>query len=327
MQAFLRVTESYHARRATGAPGRSDIGVPGSSGRPTVPRVIDRLAWVTTRAVRGHDDDEPLALAAFTAAGVHVDVVDWDDPAVRWGSYDRVFLRSTWDYSARLAEFRHWLDVIDAAAQVVNPVPLVRWNLDKHYLAELAGAGVPTIPTVFVEPGDVPALPDAGFVVKPAVGAGSRDVAAYRPDQHADARGHVGRLHARGATAMVQPLLESVPVHGEWPLIFFGGHYSHAANKRITLPPVGGAQLSATKVNSAHTADAAQLAAARAAIEAVSARVGPPTYARVDLVRDDLSGDDRGRYLVLELELVEPSLFLPQGGPDAVERLVGALAS
>ena len=292
-----------------------------------MPGVIDRLAWVTARTARGRDRDEPLALAAFAAAGVHVDVVDWDDPEVRWASYDRVALRSTWDYSGRLAEFRHWLGAVGVASELVNPVPLVRWNLDKHYLAELDGAGVPTIPTVFAEPGWLssgggPALPGTGFVVKPAVGAGSRDVAAYRPDQHAAAREHVDRLHARGATAMLQPMLESVPVHGEWPLVFLGGRYSHAANKRMTLPPVGGSQSSATQVDSVHTADAEQLTVAGAAIEAVSARVGTPAYARVDLVRDD-----RGRYLVLELELVEPSLFLSQGGPDAVERLVSALAS
>jgi glutathione synthase/RimK-type ligase-like ATP-grasp enzyme len=205
---------------------------------------------------------------------------------------------------------------------------VVRWNLDKHYLAELAAAGVPTIPTAFVEPGDPAELPAGEFVVKPAVGAGSRDVAAYGPDQHDLARTHVARLHARDESVLVQPRIATVAEHGEWGLLFFAGRYSHAANKRIELAPAGSIDaLYAAETLTAHDADRDQVDAARAAVEVVSARFGVPAYARVDLVRADDSGRDAGAYLVLEVELIEPSLFLPQAGPEAARSLAVALTS
>ena len=285
--------------------------------------MIGRLAWVTTRGARGRDDDEPLALAALAAAGVRTDVLDWDDPGVDWAGYDRAVLRSAWDYPERLPEFLEWLAVVDAATELRNPAPTVRWNLDKHYLAELADAGVPVIPTAYAEPGDRAELPAGEFVVKPAVGAGSRDAASYGPEQHEAARAHVARLHARGATAMLQPLLASVAREGEWPLVFLGGEYSHAASKRVDLPRAGAVEgLFAAERTAPHAADAAQRAVAHAAVEVLAVRFGVPAYGRVDLVRDD----DDGRPCVLEVELVEPSLFLPHGGPAAVDRLVAAVA-
>ncbi|MGL4178803.1 MAG: hypothetical protein ACRCSN_22330, partial [Dermatophilaceae bacterium] len=134
---------------------------------------------------------------------------------------------------------------------------------------------------------------------------------------------HVRRLHAAGRTALVQPLLGSVAEHGEWPLVFLAGRYSHAAGKRVALPRAGEvADLFAAETVTHSTADAAQVALARTAVDLVVSRFGIPTYARVDLVRDD-----DGRPCVLELELVEPSLFLAQGGPAAVRSLVDALST
>jgi hypothetical protein len=284
--------------------------------------VIGRLAWVTARGARGRDDDEPLALAALAAAGVRADVVDWDDPEVPWAGYDRAVLRSTWDYPERLAEFLAWLDRTAAVTDLRNPADVVRWNVDKHYLAELAAAGLPVVPTAFADPGAAPAFPDGEFVVKPAVGAGSRDAASYGPDQHEAALAHVARLHGRGASVVLQPLLASVARDGEWPLVFLGGAFSHAASKRVTLPRAGLVEdLFAAETTAPHEPDAEQLAVAGAAVALVAERFGPPAYARVDLVRDD-----DGRPRVLELELVEPSLFLPEGGPGAVRRLVDAIA-
>lgn len=284
--------------------------------------MIGRLAWVTTQEARGRDEDEPLGLAALDRAGVSVDVVDWDDHAVDWSLFDRVVLRSAWDYPRRLDEFSTWLESVDAVTDLVNPPALVRWSLDKQYLAELAEAGVPITPTVFVPPGSPACFPPGGVVVKPAVGAGSVDAASYGADQHEEATSHVTRLHAAGQVVLVQPFLRSIPEEGEWPMVFLDGRFSHAANKRVALPQAGTVDdMFAPERNVAHVATAAQTEVARAAVDLVSDRLGTPTYARVDLVRDDSGG-----FCVLEVELVEPSLFLAYAEPAAADRFAAALA-
>ena len=284
--------------------------------------MIGRLAWVTTQEARGRDEDEPLGVAALERAGVSVDVVDWDDRAVDWSRFDRVVLRSAWDYPQRLDEFSTWLDAVDGETDLVNPPALVRWSLDKQYLGELAGAGVPITPTDFVPPGSPATLPPGGVVVKPSVGAGSVDAASYGADQQDEARAHVARLHAAGQVALVQPFLRSIPEEGEWPMVFLDGRFSHAANKRVALPQAGTVDdLFAPETNTAHVATAVQIEVAQAAVDLVSDRLGTPTYARVDLVRDDTGG-----FCVLELELVEPSLFLAYAEPSAAERFATVLA-
>ena len=283
--------------------------------------MITRLAWVSAREARGRDEDETLAVPALRQAGIAVDVVVWDDPAVQWAGYDRAVLRSTWDYPQRFDQFLTWLETVDQVTDLQNPLPMVRWSLDKHYLADLERAGVPITSTVFVEPGHSLQFPAGDFVVKPAIGAGSRDAASYSPAQHDEARVHVQRLQDAGATVLIQPLLTSVAIDGEWPLVFFAGRYSHAASKRVVLPRAGTVDdLFAEESNAPHVADTDQIAVAQKALDVVTEQFGVPLYARVDLVRDD-----QGRPCVLELELVEPSLFLPQASPAALEHLVAAV--
>ncbi|MFM8896907.1 MAG: RimK family alpha-L-glutamate ligase [Actinomycetales bacterium] len=280
--------------------------------------MIGSLAWVTTAAARGHDEDEPIALRALARAGVKVSVVDWDDPNVDWSGFDRAILRSAWDYPDRLEEFLAWLDVVAASTDLVNPPQIVRWSLDKRYLAELAGAGLPITPTDFLIPGDSCRLPSGRFVVKPAVGAGSRDAASYGPDQHPAATRHVEGLHALGRTVLVQPFLPSIPELGEWPMVFIDGEFTHAAHKRVSLPEAGLiGELFAAEENSSHQATDGQRTVAQWVVDHLSARVGVPAYARVDLV----VGLD-GQPCVLEVELAEPSLFLPFASEQAIDRLV-----
>jgi glutathione synthase/RimK-type ligase-like ATP-grasp enzyme len=283
--------------------------------------VITSLAWVTARGARGLDEDEPVALAVLDRVGVRTEVVDWDDPEVDWARFDRVVLRSAWDYPERLPEFLAWLDRVGAASDLVNPPATVRWSLDKTYLAELAAAGLPVTPTAFVAPGETPAFPSGRFVVKPAVGAGSRDASSYDEWLHDLAAEHVGRLHDADQVVLVQPYLESVAREGEWPMVFVDGRFSHAASKRVSLPQAGSVDVMfAAETNAAHEATHEQVAVAQAVMDHVSARLGTPTSGRVDLVR----GDD-GRYCVLELELSEPSLFLRYADAAVVERFVAAL--
>lgn len=283
--------------------------------------MVQRLAWVTSAPARGTDPDEPLALAEIRRHGVTVEVVDWEDPAVRWDSYDRAVLRSPWNYQARPSEFLDWLTRVERLVEVRNPAAAVRWSLDKRYLGELDAAGVPVIDTLFVGPGEPSAVVGDTWVVKPSIGAGSSDVAVFHAGQEAASRQHIEYLHRRGLTALVQPLIRSVTDEGEWPMVFFDGAFSHSANKFVRLQGAGDEErLFAREDNVPHRANAQQIAVATQAMQAVQQRFGPLTYARVDLVRDDHDG-----YLVLEVEIFEPSLFLPEGGPGAVERCAAAL--
>ncbi len=273
------------------------------------------------------EEDDRLLLPSLAARGVDAIPAVWTDASVDWSSFDAVVLRSTWDYFDRRPQFLDWLEAVEAHARVVNPRPLVAWNTDKTYLRELAAAGVPVVPTQFVDPGtDVaawrPPAGESGFVVKPAVSAGSRDTMRYRAGSDEAARAHVGRLLAAGRTVMVQPYLDAVDDLGETALLYFDGVFSHAIRKGPLLKPeVDGARVADLYLAediSPRAPSAEELATAERALAAVPGAQAP-TYARVDLV----PGPD-GSSVLLELELTEPSVFL--GYADgAADRLAAAL--
>ncbi|WP_327314802.1 ATP-grasp domain-containing protein [Streptomyces sp. NBC_01235] len=288
-----------------------------------------RVALVTydPRPEPSRDDDLPVLLAALEAAGAEADAVFWDDGDVDWASYDLVVIRSTWDYSWRAGEFTAWAAKVAAVTRLANPAGVVRWNADKRYLGELAAAGVPTVPTRYLAPDDPADLPaDHEYVVKPTSGAGARYAARYTPDRHETAVRHLARMHAEGLTAMVQPYVRGIDAGGERALQFFGGRLLHASRKRAVLAP--GTAFDAHKV--AHpglehwTPTPAEIAVAERALAAVP-EAPELLYARVDLV----DGDD-GEPCVMELELVEPNLFLflhPQSVPAVVAAILAAAAA
>ncbi|MFO1407391.1 MAG: hypothetical protein U1F08_07660 [Steroidobacteraceae bacterium] len=282
----------------------------------------------------------PALVMALRAQGAEVETPFWDDPDVDWGRYDVAALRSTWDYADRLDEFLEWTEQCARQTRLVNPPPVVRWNTDKHYLVHLAHAGVPVVPTRFVEPGTDPAVelarflgsgPSAvtvgecaafdQFVVKPSVGAGSRDAARYRRADGDRALAHVARLLADGRSVMLQPYLDRVDERGETAVIYIGGEYSHAIRKGALLKLDDGfvPGLFAPEQISPREPDAAERAVAEAAFRACAH--DEPLYARIDLVHDA-----RGRPVVLELELTEPSLFFLHA-PDAAGRYAETLLS
>jgi glutathione synthase/RimK-type ligase-like ATP-grasp enzyme len=289
-----------------------------------------RVALVTARAARGLDEDMPPLLAAFAAVGVDAEITDWDDEAVEWSRFDAVLLRSAWDYAERRDEFLSWAERVTACSALFNPLPVVRWNSDKHYLRELAQAELPVVPTSYAEATDDVSRVLAEFlaqhasrelVVKPAVGAGARGT--RRHDRHATAEilTHMHSILASGRAVMLQPYLEDVDVRGESALMFIDGRFSHAIRKGPLLPR--GAQatagLFAPEEIGARTADAAELAAA----QRVLARLPFEglLYARVDLVRDG-----EGQPRILELEITEPSLYLAHQ-PGSAKRFVTAVLS
>ncbi|WP_399884667.1 RimK family alpha-L-glutamate ligase [Streptomyces sp. BBFR51] len=270
------------------------------------------------------DRDLPVLVRALEEAGARASAEVWDDDGVDWGSFDLVLIRSTWDYSWRADEFTAWAERCGGVTRLANPPAVVRWNTDKRYLGDLAAAGVPTVPTRYVAPGEPAGLPDGHeYVVKPTSGAGARFAARYGPDEHATAVRQLERMHAEGFTAMVQPYVRGIDTAGERALQFFGGRLLHASRKGAVLTP--GTPYDARKV--AHpglerwTPTPAELAVAERAL-AVVPDASALLYARVDLV----DGED-GRPQVMELELVEPNLFLwlhPESVPRVVEAVLAA---
>ncbi|OIJ66249.1 ATP-grasp domain-containing protein [Streptomyces mangrovisoli] len=276
------------------------------------------------------DRDLPVLVEALRTAGADAVAVPWDDPATDWGAFDLVLIRSTWDYTERPAEFTAWARRVAAVTRLANPADVVRWNTDKRYLGDLAAAGVPTVPTRYLAPGDAADLPDGPeFVVKPATGAGARLAARYRPGLPGErdrAAAHVARMHDAGLVAMVQPYMAGIDAEGERAVQFLGGRLLHASRKRAVLEP--GIAYDADKV--AHpglevwTPTPRELAVAEAALAAVPGG-SELLYARVDLV----TGDD-GLPRVMELELVEPNLFLflhPESLPVVTSTVLAAAGS
>ncbi|MYR04516.1 MULTISPECIES: hypothetical protein [unclassified Streptomyces] len=287
-----------------------------------MPRIA--LATYDPGTAPSKDADLPVLVRALNDAGARADAPYWDDPGIDWSAYDLVVVRSTWDYSWRAAEFTAWLERVARVTRIANPAEVIRWNLDKRYLGELAAAGVPTVPTSYLAPGEdgAPVLPtDHDYVIKPTSGAGARFAARYTPAEHETAVRHLARMHAEGFTAMVQPYLRGIDLTGERALQFFGGRLLHASRKGAVLSP--GTPYDADKV--AHPdltpwqPTDAELAVAEKALAAVPGSAAPLLYARVDLV-DGPDGTPR----LMELELVEPNLFLFLH-PDSLPRTAAAI--
>ncbi|MFB7502682.1 ATP-grasp domain-containing protein [Streptomyces broussonetiae] len=288
---------------------------------------MPRIALVTydPGAEPHRDADLPVLVRALVAAGAEAEARYWDDPEAHWAGYDLVVIRSTWDYSGRSAQFGAWVERVAALTRLANPAPVVRWNTDKRYLGELAAAQVPTVPTRYVAPGEPVVLPaDHEYVIKPTSGAGARFAARYTPAERDTAERHLARMHAEGFTAMVQPYVRGVDVSGERALQFFGGRLLHASRKGAVLAP--GTPYDAEKV--AHPdlerwqPTGAELAVAEKALAAVPGGAAGLLYARVDLV-DAQDGQPR----VMELELVEPNLFLflhPDSLPRVTQEILTA---
>jgi glutathione synthase/RimK-type ligase-like ATP-grasp enzyme len=265
------------------------------------------------------DPDTPLLLAALEAKASTVDLVSWRDAERNWDHYDLAVVRSTWDYATQRADFCAWADRVP---RLMNPAPVLRWNTDKHYLADLVARGVATIPTTFVDVGDRARFPDGEFVVKPAVGAGSMGADRFGPGDLARAHAHVAALHAEGRDVLVQPYVSTIDAEGELALVFVGGRLLHAMRKGAMLrtSALDRSALFRAEQMQITEAPADALTVAHGVLEA--ARAAHLLYARVDLVRFE------GRWVLMELELTEPSLFLSfrEGLADVVADHIVACA-
>lgn len=268
------------------------------------------------------DDGWPGVRAGLAAVGIDPVVVVWDRPGDLDPRVELVIVNYCWGYVTRRAAFLRWVDAAGEGRQVANPVPVLRWNSDKTYLADLAAAGVPTVPTTWVAPGARWSPPGEDFVIKPTVGSGGWGAARYSGGDPAGADRHLRDLHAAGGTAMVQPYQPAVDDGGEVALVYFGTRFSHAVRKGPMLVAGEGVQPDRWRrqIVTPVTPASGHRELAEATMGAIGGRFGPTTYARVDVI-DGVQGQP----LVLEVELVEPSLFLASA-PGATGRFVEAVA-
>lgn len=258
--------------------------------------------------------DDRLLQDALGKLGLSSRRVDWSDPGQDWSRFRCAVFRTTWDYFDRFDAFDAWLDRVQPLTRLCNPAATIRWNMDKHYLADLDAAGVAVVRTRFIERGTRVRLQDlldeAGWdeaVVKPCVSGAARHT--YRVDRNNAAAldATIGGLLASEAF-LLQPFERGIVEHGEDSLVMLDGRYSHAVRKRAKA---GDFRVQDDHGGSVHACrpTAEQIALAERAIAACG-RV--PAYGRVDMVQVDA-----GRHAVMELELIEPELWLRLHPPAA----------
>ena len=266
------------------------------------------------------DLDEAPLRQALDAAGLAAGVLAWDDPAADWAAARLTVLRATWNYPRRPRAFLDWLAATARLTEVWNRPAAVGWNLHKGYLLELERGGVPVAPTELVPRGSDRALSEVmaargwpEVVVKPAVSAASYRTVRIAADRRERGEAHLRALVADG-DALVQAYLPSVEGYGERALVWIDGELTHAVRKSPRFDDDD------ESVSPALPISPAEAELARAAVARAGEAIGePPMYARVDV-----APDAAGRPLLMELELIEPSLFFPQS-PRALDAFVAAI--
>lgn len=266
-----------------------------------------RIALATYERAPSLAREDQLLVPAFSALGIDAEAAVWSSHEVIWETFDAVVVRSCWDYHLRYAEFRAWLARLGASRLPVwNPVSLMQWNSHKSYLIDLARRGVPTVPTRLMTDVGSAAIEavvrDAGwsrFVIKPAVSASGFETYALDSTFDAMTKQVIDRMTRLG-DVLVQPFIEEIPAQGEHSLVYIGGDFSHAAIKR--------AAASEFRVQTEHGGSVTPVTAepwlVEAGMRALKALPDAPLYARVDGVARD------HEFFLMELELIEPNLFL-----------------
>jgi len=287
------------------------------------------IVFVTYDDLKQGDPDDLSALKILSHRGLQCEVADWRNRDYPFTQSRLVVLRSTWNYHLHHSEFLQWVKTVAAHTNLQNSSGLIEWNSDKRYLRELSRRGLQIVPTLYIEGDTLAAVPleqllsalqepdkplSKRWVIKPSIGLSTFGVQKFDLSESGaeqKARDHIHML-AQNYCVMVQPFVAAVETYGERSLIFIAGRFSHAIRKTAFQ-----------HLAVAGEAGECQVKATRAEIdfgESVLALIPEQTlYARVDIVPDE-----QGQLLLLELELIEPSLYLKLGS-GASERFADAV--
>lgn len=269
--------------------------------------------------------EDELLHKALEARGLTSVRVDWADPEVDWESFRCAVFRTTWDYFERVKEFTRWLNRVESLTRLCNDISLIRWNMDKHYLLDLEKRGIPVVNSLIIEKGsrlDLSELLDqSGWsegVIKPCVSGAARHTYRVNRENASGIEAFIQPL-VMGESFMLQPFLPEIMRTGEDTLMVIGGEVTHAVRK---VAKEGDFRVQDDHGGTVHEytplAEQEELA-----VKAISACDPFPVYGRVDMVRDD-----KGEWVVMELELIEPELWMRTHPPaagvfaDAIEKFL-----
>ena len=279
------------------------------------------IALVTYRDLPQLTPEDQVVCSFLQTLGVQTHAVIWDAPDVVWDTYQAVVVRSCWDYHLHPSRFITWLRHLERLQiPLWNPTPILHWNLHKTYLRELQTQGVTIPPTCWLQRGCTAELAtifaDHGWkevVIKPAISA-----TAYHTWRTTSAQGSQDQLRFAAmlqlSDVLVQQFMDPVVTYGEWSFVFFQKQYSHAVLKK--------AQPGDFRVQDDFGGTVEVVSPAMALIEQAQQIINrikdPLLFARVDGIELD------GHLVLMELELIEPFLFL-QSSPHAIERFARAI--
>ena len=271
-------------------------------------RTMRPLAFLTMDSLDDFVSYDGQVADCLEARGVQVDNVSWRSRTVNWDDYDMVIIRSPWDYQQAVDAFMTVLEAIDASTAVLwNPIDVVRWNVRKTYLQELHDRGITIVPTQFMQSptdsqirGMFEVFETDQIIIKPVVGANANDTFWLRPDSSASDLQQIELLYS-GRLALLQPFIPSVIEYGETSLVFFDGEHSHSVLKTPKAGDFRVQEEHGSRIQSI-APDSALIEFSRRALEPIPQRI---LYGRVDLVTLP-----NGQPAVMELELIEPSLYL-----------------
>lgn len=281
------------------------------------------IALVTYSKLKNLSESDRLLKKSLEKFGYDIGAVSWDAP-VDWTTFDCVILRSCWDYHTRYDEFSTWLSMLEKNNIVVyNPIPIVRWNSQKTYLDDLQKKGIAIIPTVWVrknETMDLQRIVDehkwSEIIIKPTIGASSYQVAVIDRKNMQHGQDRLDEILGK-TDAMIQPFVSEVASEGELSLMFIGGSYSHTVLKRANPH-----DFAASGYRPKETLVTPSESVVREATRIYKSISPPPLYARVDGV------EANGTFMLMELELIEPHLFMDlcpsaaQAFAQAVQKII-----
>jgi glutathione synthase/RimK-type ligase-like ATP-grasp enzyme len=252
--------------------------------------------------------DYDLSFGAMADLGWQVACVPWRDSSTDWNGYDAVYICAPWDYPDDPDLFLQVMAAIEtSSAQLINPIALVHWSLAKTYLRDLEEKGGRIVPSLWFNEFDAEQIPhwfqQLGtdlIVVKPQVGTNAMHAMVLSDPVSAELESELQMTFAQ-RPFLVQPFMANVQNEGEYSLFFFGGEYSHAILKTPEQGDFRSQEEHGAEIRSV-VATPEQVAAAEKFLALLEPQ---PAYVRADLVRDD-----EDNFLLMELELIEPALYL-----------------